>query len=74
MLTKELEVLKEVGVKATEALKVAEETNLELEKELTCKNWEIKDHAAVKDAQYCNIFLLRIKRCLFSVHFFLSLS
>ncbi|XP_053160096.1 coiled-coil domain-containing protein 57 isoform X4 [Hemicordylus capensis] len=51
LLTKELEALKEAGMKAAESLKVAEATNLELEKEVKCKAWEIKDLAAVKDAK-----------------------
>ncbi|XP_060109042.1 coiled-coil domain-containing protein 57 isoform X2 [Heteronotia binoei] len=51
LLTKELEALKDAGMKAAESMKVAEATNLELEKEVRCKDWEIKDLAAVKDAQ-----------------------
>ncbi|XP_062976273.1 coiled-coil domain-containing protein 57 [Elgaria multicarinata webbii] len=51
LLTKELEVLKEVGVKVAESLKVAEATNLELEKEVKCKDWEMKDLEAVKDVR-----------------------
>lgn len=60
MLTKELEALKEAGMKASESLKMAEATNLELEKEVKCKAWEIKDLTALKDAQYGTISL-RIK-------------
>ncbi|XP_007440462.2 coiled-coil domain-containing protein 57, partial [Python bivittatus] len=51
LLTKELEALKEAGKKATDSLKVAEAANLELEKQVRCKDWEIKDLTAVKDAQ-----------------------
>ncbi|KAJ6660380.1 hypothetical protein lerEdw1_017803 [Lerista edwardsae] len=51
LLTKELEALKEAGMKASESLKMAEATNLELEKEVKCKAWEIKDLTALKDAQ-----------------------
>ncbi|XP_015673003.1 coiled-coil domain-containing protein 57 [Protobothrops mucrosquamatus] len=51
LLTKELEALKEAGMKATDTLKVAEAANLELEKQVRCKDWEIKDITAVKDAQ-----------------------
>nr|XP_016846875.1 PREDICTED: coiled-coil domain-containing protein 57 isoform X2 [Anolis carolinensis] len=51
LLTKELEALKEAGIKAAESLKMAEAINLELEKEVKSKDWEIKDLAAVKDVQ-----------------------
>uniref|UniRef100_A0A8D2IYW9 Coiled-coil domain containing 57 n=1 Tax=Varanus komodoensis TaxID=61221 RepID=A0A8D2IYW9_VARKO len=51
LLTKELEALKQNGIKMAESLKVAEATNLELEKEVKCKDWEIKDLAAVKDVR-----------------------
>ncbi|XP_020670334.3 coiled-coil domain-containing protein 57 isoform X1 [Pogona vitticeps] len=51
LLTKELEALKEAGLKMAESLKVAETTNSELEKEIKCKEWEIKDVAAVKDVR-----------------------
>ncbi|XP_032065236.1 coiled-coil domain-containing protein 57 isoform X4 [Thamnophis elegans] len=51
LLTKELEALKEAGMKAAESLKVAEAANLELEKQVRCKDWEIKANTAVKDAQ-----------------------
>ncbi|XP_066472559.1 coiled-coil domain-containing protein 57 [Tiliqua scincoides] len=51
LLTKELEALKEAGMKASESLKMAEATNLELEKEVKCKVWEIKNLTAMKDAQ-----------------------
>ncbi|XP_058025479.1 coiled-coil domain-containing protein 57 isoform X2 [Ahaetulla prasina] len=51
LLTKELEALKEAGMKAADSLKVAEAANLELEKQVRCKDWEIKDITAVKDAQ-----------------------
>ncbi|KAL8163348.1 UNVERIFIED_CONTAM: hypothetical protein K2H54_018700 [Gekko kuhli] len=51
LLTKELEALKDAGMKAAESMKVAEAANLELEKEVRCKEWEIKDLTAVKDAQ-----------------------
>lgn len=55
MLTKELEALKEAEIKMTESLQVAETTNSELEKELKCKDWEIKDLTALKDVRYCTI-------------------
>ncbi|XP_050775885.1 coiled-coil domain-containing protein 57 isoform X5 [Gopherus flavomarginatus] len=51
LLTRELEALKEAGMKAAESLQIAETTNLKLEKEAKCKDWELKDLAAVKDAQ-----------------------
>ncbi|XP_077184137.1 coiled-coil domain-containing protein 57 isoform X4 [Paroedura picta] len=51
LLTKELEALKDAGMKAAESMKVAEAANLDLEKEVKCKDWEIKDLVAVKDAQ-----------------------
>ncbi|XP_043353522.1 coiled-coil domain-containing protein 57 isoform X2 [Dermochelys coriacea] len=51
LLTRELETLKEAGMKAAESLQIAETTNLKLEKEAKCKDWELKDLAAVKDAQ-----------------------
>ncbi|KAH0629426.1 hypothetical protein JD844_011491 [Phrynosoma platyrhinos] len=51
LLTKELEALKESGIKAAESLKMAETTILELQKEITSKDWEIKDLAAMKDVQ-----------------------
>ncbi|XP_063149332.1 coiled-coil domain-containing protein 57 [Candoia aspera] len=51
LLTKELEALKEAGMKAADSLKVAEAANLELEKQVRCKDWEIKDLIAVKDTQ-----------------------
>uniref|UniRef100_A0A8C6XLH8 Coiled-coil domain containing 57 n=1 Tax=Naja naja TaxID=35670 RepID=A0A8C6XLH8_NAJNA len=49
LLTKELEALKEAGMKAADSLKVAEAANMELEKQVRCKDWEIKDITAVKD-------------------------
>nr|XP_056704512.1 coiled-coil domain-containing protein 57 [Euleptes europaea] len=51
LLTKELEALKDAGMNAAESMKVVEAANLELEKEVRHKDWEIKDLAAVKDAQ-----------------------
>ncbi|XP_075760350.1 coiled-coil domain-containing protein 57 isoform X2 [Pelodiscus sinensis] len=51
LLTTELEALKEAGMKAAESLQIAETTNLKLEKEAKCKDRELKDFAAVKDAQ-----------------------
>ncbi|XP_006038949.1 coiled-coil domain-containing protein 57-like isoform X4 [Alligator sinensis] len=51
LLSRELEVLKDAGMKAAESLQMAERTNLRLEKELKCKDWEFKDLAAVKDAR-----------------------
>ncbi|XP_039200182.1 coiled-coil domain-containing protein 57 isoform X1 [Crotalus tigris] len=51
LVTKELEALKEAGMKAADSLKVAEAANLELEEQVRCKDWEIKDITAVKDAQ-----------------------
>ncbi|XP_034268822.1 coiled-coil domain-containing protein 57 isoform X2 [Pantherophis guttatus] len=51
LLTKELEALKEAGMKAADSLKVAEAANLELEKQVRGKDWEIKDTTAIKDAQ-----------------------
>ncbi|ETE70337.1 Coiled-coil domain-containing protein 57 [Ophiophagus hannah] len=55
LLTKELEALKEAGMKAADSLKVAEAANMELEKQVRCKDWEIKDITAVKDAQHATI-------------------
>ncbi|XP_054834759.1 coiled-coil domain-containing protein 57 [Eublepharis macularius] len=63
LLTKELEALKDAGMKAAESMKAAEAANLELEKEVKCKNWEIKDLVAVKDAQ-----IRDLERKLDSVH------
>ncbi|XP_061471953.1 coiled-coil domain-containing protein 57 isoform X3 [Rhineura floridana] len=51
LLTKELEALKATGTEVAKSLKAAEAVNLELEKEVKCKDWEIKDLVAVKDAQ-----------------------
>ncbi|KYO20464.1 coiled-coil domain-containing protein 57 isoform B [Alligator mississippiensis] len=51
LLSRELEALKDAGMKAAESLQMAERTNLRLEKELKCKDWEFKDLAAVKDAR-----------------------
>ncbi|XP_026557667.1 coiled-coil domain-containing protein 57 [Pseudonaja textilis] len=51
LLTKELEALKEAGMKAADSLKMAEAANMELEKQVRCKDWEIKDITAIKDAQ-----------------------
>lgn len=59
LLTKELEALKEAGMKAADSLKVAEAANLELEKQVRGKDWEIKDTTAIKDAQYCIIPLIK---------------
>lgn len=63
MLTKELEALKEAGMRAADSLKVAEAANLELDKQVRCKDWEIKDITAVKDAQYCIFPLIIKKKC-----------
>ncbi|KAL7989497.1 hypothetical protein Chor_012163 [Crotalus horridus] len=63
LVTKELEALKEAGMKAADSLKVAEAANLELEEQVRCKDWEIKDITAVKDAQYCIIPLIIKKKC-----------
>ncbi|XP_025926928.1 coiled-coil domain-containing protein 57 isoform X2 [Apteryx rowi] len=52
LLTKELEVLKEAGMKAAESLQRAETINLKLEKEIKFKDWEFKDFVAVKDARH----------------------
>uniref|UniRef100_A0A8D2J447 Coiled-coil domain containing 57 n=1 Tax=Varanus komodoensis TaxID=61221 RepID=A0A8D2J447_VARKO len=60
LLTKELEALKQNGIKMAESLKVAEATNLELEKEVKCKDWEIKDLAAVKDDLENKLELLQL--------------
>ncbi|KAJ7315950.1 hypothetical protein JRQ81_002112 [Phrynocephalus forsythii] len=49
LLTKELEAVKEAGIKMAESLEVAETTKSELEKEIKGKDWEIKDLAAMKD-------------------------
>ncbi|XP_064423719.1 coiled-coil domain-containing protein 57 [Latimeria chalumnae] len=51
LLTKELEVLREAGVRAAESLQTAETTNQELEKQLKRREWEIKDVSAMKEAQ-----------------------
>ncbi|XP_019359228.1 PREDICTED: fatty acid synthase isoform X1 [Gavialis gangeticus] len=51
LLSRELEALKDAGMKAAESLQMAERTNLRLEKELKCKDWEFKDLATVKDAR-----------------------
>ncbi|XP_048344241.1 coiled-coil domain-containing protein 57 isoform X3 [Sphaerodactylus townsendi] len=51
LLTRELEALKDAGMKAAESMKEAEAANLQLEKEVKRKDWEIKDLVAVKDAQ-----------------------
>uniref|UniRef100_A0A8D0GH56 Uncharacterized protein n=1 Tax=Sphenodon punctatus TaxID=8508 RepID=A0A8D0GH56_SPHPU len=52
LLTKELENLKNAGMKTAELLKMAETTNLKLKEEIICKDWELKDLAAVKHARY----------------------
>ncbi|XP_067403889.1 coiled-coil domain-containing protein 57 isoform X2 [Emydura macquarii macquarii] len=66
LLTKELEALKEAGMKAAESLQIAETTNLKLEKEAKCKDWELKDLAAVKDARIrdleCKLHLIHLTR------------
>uniref|UniRef100_A0A8D0GNJ2 Uncharacterized protein n=1 Tax=Sphenodon punctatus TaxID=8508 RepID=A0A8D0GNJ2_SPHPU len=51
LLTKELENLKNAGMKTAELLKMAETTNLKLKEEIICKDWELKDLAAVKHAR-----------------------
>ncbi|XP_038598832.1 coiled-coil domain-containing protein 57 [Tachyglossus aculeatus] len=51
LLSKELEAAREAGSKAEESLRQAEATNLELEKEVKGKDWEMKTLAAVKDAR-----------------------
>uniref|UniRef100_A0A7M4ECN3 Coiled-coil domain containing 57 n=1 Tax=Crocodylus porosus TaxID=8502 RepID=A0A7M4ECN3_CROPO len=51
LLGRELEALKDAEMKAAKSLQMAERTNLRLEKELKCKDWEFKDLAAVKDAR-----------------------
>uniref|UniRef100_A0A8C4W4H3 Coiled-coil domain containing 57 n=1 Tax=Gopherus evgoodei TaxID=1825980 RepID=A0A8C4W4H3_9SAUR len=58
LLTRELEALKEAGMKAAESLQIAETTNLKLEKEAKCKDWELKDLAAVKDDLECKLHLV----------------
>ncbi|XP_062448070.1 coiled-coil domain-containing protein 57 [Rhea pennata] len=61
--TKELEVLKEPGMKAVASLQRAETINLKLEKEM-----KFKDFVAVKDARYCtNLIMIRIN-CLSTLH------
>ncbi|XP_025968921.2 coiled-coil domain-containing protein 57 isoform X2 [Dromaius novaehollandiae] len=52
LLTKELEVLKEAGMKAAESLQRAETINLKLEKEIKFKDWKFKDFVAVKDTRH----------------------
>ncbi|XP_074870246.1 coiled-coil domain-containing protein 57 [Carettochelys insculpta] len=52
LLTRELKALKEARMKAAESLQTVETTNLKLEKEAKCKDWELKHLASVKDAQH----------------------
>ncbi|KAJ1128676.1 hypothetical protein NDU88_007051 [Pleurodeles waltl] len=51
LLTKELDVLRETGIKTAESLQTAEAANVELEKMVKHRKWELKDIAAVKDAR-----------------------
>ncbi|XP_069511429.1 coiled-coil domain-containing protein 57 [Ambystoma mexicanum] len=51
LLTKELDVLRESGIKAAESLQSADAANMDLEKELKQRDWELKDITAVKDAR-----------------------
>ncbi|XP_042689282.1 coiled-coil domain-containing protein 57 [Centrocercus urophasianus] len=50
LLTRELEALRETGMKASESLLAAELVNLQLEKEDRYKNWELNDSVAVRNA------------------------
>ncbi|XP_078081655.1 coiled-coil domain-containing protein 57 [Mustelus asterias] len=49
LLSKELELLREAGVKAGESLQRAEKTNTQMEKELQRKGHELKDVVALKE-------------------------
>eukprot|EP00062_Callorhinchus_milii_P004534 gi/632943018/ref/XP_007886733.1/ PREDICTED: coiled-coil domain-containing protein 57 isoform X2 [Callorhinchus milii] len=51
LLSKELEVLREVGAKAAESLQVAENTNHEMEKQLQRKEWDLKDVTTLKEVR-----------------------
>ncbi|XP_078509887.1 coiled-coil domain-containing protein 57 [Lissotriton helveticus] len=51
LLTKELDVLRETGIKTAESLQTAEAANMELDKVIKHQEWELKDIAAVKDAR-----------------------
>lgn len=50
LLTRELEALRETGMKASESPQAAELVNLQLEKEDKYKNWELNDAVAVRNA------------------------
>ncbi|XP_041073328.1 coiled-coil domain-containing protein 57 isoform X2 [Carcharodon carcharias] len=51
LLSRELELLKEAGVKATESLQRAEKTNSQMEKVLQRKECELKDVVALKEVR-----------------------
>ncbi|XP_067860264.1 coiled-coil domain-containing protein 57 [Heptranchias perlo] len=51
LLSKELELLREVGAKAAESLQIAEKTNRQMEKQLQRKEWELKDVVALKEVR-----------------------
>ncbi|XP_075436096.1 coiled-coil domain-containing protein 57 isoform X2 [Ascaphus truei] len=51
LLSKELDVLRENSLNASESLQKAESTNQRFQEELKRKEWEIKDLSAVKDAR-----------------------
>ena len=55
LLTRELEALRETGMKASESPQAAELVNLQLEKEDKYKNGELNDAEAVRNAWYCTI-------------------
>ncbi|XP_051889098.1 coiled-coil domain-containing protein 57 isoform X2 [Pristis pectinata] len=51
LLSKELELLRETGIKAAESLQTAEKTNHQMAKQLQRKEFELKDIVALKDAR-----------------------
>lgn len=51
LLSKELELLREAGIKAAESLHVAEKTNHQMSKQLQRKEFELKDVEALKEAR-----------------------
>ncbi|KAM4664776.1 coiled-coil domain-containing protein 57 isoform 2-T2 [Discoglossus pictus] len=51
ILTKELDIIKEASLKASESLQEAETSNLKLQDEVQRKDWEMKDLSVVKDAR-----------------------
>ncbi|XP_069786325.1 coiled-coil domain-containing protein 57 isoform X3 [Narcine bancroftii] len=51
LLSKELELLREAGTKASESLQIAEKANHQMAKQLQRKEFELKDAVALKEAR-----------------------